>query len=473
MTGSASVAGPRLLAAAEPTLASFYHQPWWLVIIKVLFIFIFLVLVTLFMIWAERRVIGRMQQRPGPNRAGKFGLLQSLMDGIKLALKEDIVPLQVDKLLFWLAPAIAAIPAFISFAIIPFGPEVSIFGVQTPLQLTDLPVAVLLVLAMSSMGVYGIVLAGWASGSPYPLLGGLRSSAQVISYEIAMGLSFVAVFLYAGSLSTTQIVNAQAGSSSEFHWFGATLHYPSWFAVLLFPSFVIYLITMVGETNRLPFDLPEGEGELVAGFHTEYSSLKFALFYLAEYINMTTVAGLATTLFLGGWRAPWPISVWSGANSGWYPIIWFLIKVGIILFCFIWLRGTLPRIRYDQLMRFGWKVLIPASLVWILVIATIRVWRTHGGSPAVYTVAGLLLVALLALLFMADTAMQRRQEAAAGIAAADEAEAGSALAPADDSVAFPVPPLDLPHYHGIGVTVSTEHGTSESADGTTKEVTGA
>ena len=443
-------------------------------IIKVLFIFIFLVLVTLFMIWAERRVIGRMQQRPGPNRAGKFGLLQSLMDGIKLALKEDIVPRDVDKLLFWLAPAIAAIPAFISFAIIPFGPEVSIFGVQTPLQLADLPVAVLLVLAMSSMGVYGIVLAGWASGSPYPLLGGLRSSAQVISYEIAMGLSFVAVFLYARSLSTTQIVAAQAGSSSEFHWFGATLHYPSWFAVLLFPSFVIYLITMVGETNRLPFDLPEGEGELVGGFHTEYASLKFALFYLAEYINMTTVAGLATTLFLGGWRAPWPISVWSGANSGWYPIIWFLIKVGIILFCFIWLRGTLPRIRYDQLMRFGWKVLIPVSLVWILVIATIRVWRTHGGSPAVYTVAGLLLVALLALLFMADTAMQRRQEAAEATAET-EAAAVAERSPgaADDSVAFPVPPLDLPHYHGIGVTVSTERGTSEPANGTTKEVTGA
>jgi NADH-quinone oxidoreductase subunit H len=474
MTGSASVAGSRLLAAGDPTLASFYNQPWWLVIIKVLFIFVFLLLVTLFMIWAERRVIGRMQQRPGPNRAGKFGLLQSLMDGIKLALKEDIVPRGVDKLLFWLAPAIAAIPAFISFAIIPFGPEVSIFGVQTPLQLADLPVAVLLVLAMSSMGVYGIVLAGWASGSPYPLLGGLRSSAQVISYEIAMGLSFVAVFLYARSLSTTQIVAAQAGSSSEFHWFGATLHYPSWFAVLLFPSFVIYLITMVGETNRLPFDLPEGEGELVGGFHTEYASLKFALFYLAEYINMTTVAGLATTLFLGGWRAPWPISVWSGANSGWYPMIWFLIKLGIILFCFIWLRGTLPRIRYDQLMRFGWKVLIPVSLVWILVIATIRVWRTHGGSPAVYTVAGLLLVVLLALLFMADTAMQRRQEAAEA-AAETEATAVAERSPAtaDDSVAFPVPPLDLPHYHGIGVTVSTERGTSEPADGTTKEVTGA
>ena len=474
MTGSASVAGSRLLAAGDPTLASFYNQPWWLVIIKVLFIFVFLLLVTLFMIWAERRVIGRMQQRPGPNRAGKFGLLQSLMDGIKLALKEDIVPRGVDKLLFWLAPAIAAIPAFISFAIIPFGPEVSIFGTATPLQLADLPVAVLLVLAMSSMGVYGIVLAGWASGSPYPLLGGLRSSAQVISYEIAMGLSFVAVFLYARSLSTTQIVAAQAGSSSEFHWFGATLHYPSWFAVLLFPSFVIYLITMVGETNRLPFDLPEGEGELVGGFHTEYASLKFALFYLAEYINMTTVAGLATTLFLGGWRAPWPISVWSGANSGWYPMIWFLIKLGIILFCFIWLRGTLPRIRYDQLMRFGWKVLIPVSLVWILVIATIRVWRTHGGSPAVYTVAGLLVVALLALLFMVDTAMQRRQEAAEA-AAETEAPAVAERSPVavDDSVAFPVPPLDLPHYHGIGVTVSAETGTSEPANGTTKEVTGA
>jgi NADH-quinone oxidoreductase subunit H len=232
---------------------------------------------------------------------------------------------------------------------------------------------------------------------------------------------------------------------------------------------------MVGETNRLPFDLPEGEGELVGGFHTEYSSLKFALFYLAEYINMTTVAGLATTLFLGGWRAPWPITVWSGANSGWYPIIWFLIKVGILLFCFIWLRGTLPRIRYDQLMRFGWKVLIPASLVWILVIATIRVWRTHGGSPGVYIVGGLLLVAMLALLFMADTAMQRRQEAAAEVTPVDE-DSRTAVVPAgrgDDPVAFPVPPLDLPHYHGIGVTVSGEHPAPESANGTTKEVTGA
>ena len=206
------------------------------------------------------------------------------MDGIKLALMEDIVPRGVDKVLFWTAPAIAVIPAFISIAIIPFGPMVSIFGVRTPLQLTDLPVAVLLVLAMSSMGVYGIVLAGWSSSSPYSLLGGLRSSAQVISYEIAMGLSFVPVFLYSGSLSTSAIVSAQA-HGTEFHWFGAGLHYPSWFAVLLLPSFVIYLVTMLGETNRLPFDLPEGEGELVGGYHTEYSSLKFAMLQLAEYMQ--------------------------------------------------------------------------------------------------------------------------------------------------------------------------------------------
>src|SRR5580693_8281918 len=478
MSGLASVAAPgltsasgghaRVLAAADPTLASFYHQPWWLVVIKVVVIFAFLMLTTLFAIWAERRVIGRMQQRPGPNRAGPFGLLQSLLDGVKLPLKEDIVPTNVDKLLFWMAPAIAVIPAFISFAIIPFGPEVSIFGVQTPLQLTDLPVAVLLVLAMSSMGVYGIVLAGWASGSPYPLLGGLRSSAQVISYEIAMGLSFVAVFLYAGSLSTTQIVNAQAGSSSEFHWFGATLHYPSWFAVLLFPSFVIYLITMVGETNRLPFDLPEGEGELVAGFHTEYSSLKFALFYLAEYINMVTVSALAITLFLGGWRAPWPISVWSGANSGWYPLLWFLGKLVVFIFCFFWLRGSLPRIRYDQLMRLGWKVLIPGALAWTLMIATIRVWRRQGGSPGVYIVAGLIIVVLMLLAWAWDSSAAKRAQAAEDLDEADasaEAEAG----------AFPVPPMDLPHYHGVGIhpegSASGEPPATEAA--AAKEVTGA
>src|SRR6266566_4852306 len=347
---------PHVLAApaADPTLASFYQLTWWLVLLKVVVVFVFLLLTTMFMIWAERRVIGRMQNRPGPNRAGPFGLLQPIADALKLPLKEDIVPTGVDKLVFVVAPVISAACAFVAFAIIPWGTVVSIFHHRTPLQLTDLPVAVLLVLAMSSMAVYGIVLAGWASGSPYSLLGALRSSAQVISYEIAMGLSFVAVFLYAGSLSTTQIVASQA-HGNPFHLAGITLHVPSWYAVLLIPSFLVYLVTMVGETNRLPFDLPEGEGEIVGGFHTEYSSLKFALFFLAEYINMTTVAGLAATLFLGGWRAPWPLSVWAGANSGWWPLLWFVAKVMILLFAFVWLRGTLPRIRYDQLMTFGWK----------------------------------------------------------------------------------------------------------------------
>jgi len=463
-------------APPDPTLASFYGQPWWMIAVKVVVIFVFLLLMALFLIWAERRVIGRMQQRPGPNRAGPFGLLQSLMDGLKLPLKEDIVPLRVDKLLFWLAPAIAVIPAFIAIAIIPFGPEVSIFGVRTPLQLADLPVGVLLVLAMSSMGVYGIVLAGWSSGSPYSLLGGLRSSAQVISYEIAMALSFVAVFLYAGSLTTTQIVTAQA-HGAPFHLFGVTLHWPSWFGVLLLPSFLIYLITMVGETNRLPFDLPEGEGELVGGFHTEYSSLKFALFFLAEYINMTTVAALATTLFLGGWRAPWPISVWPAANTGWWPLLWFMAKLLILLFCFIWLRGTLPRVRYDQLMNLGWKALIPISLAWILMVATVRVGSQHGYSTPVYIVGGAIVAVLLLLVWKTDAAYERRRAAEQQEEeAAAEGGGGAAPAAAGPTRGFPVPPLDLPHYHGVGVVVPTGEaaaGRGAVADGTVKEVTGA
>jgi NADH-quinone oxidoreductase subunit H len=464
----------------DPTLASFYGQPWWMIVLKVVVLFVFLMVLTLFAIWAERRLIGRMQQRPGPNRAGPFGLLQSLMDGLKLPLKEDIVPRGVDKVLFWLAPAIAVIPAFISFAIIPFGPEVSIFGVRTPLQLADLPVGVLLVLAMSSMGVYGIVLAGWSSGSPYSLLGGLRSSAQVISYEIAMALSFVAVFLYAGSLTTTQIVTAQA-HGAPFHLFGITLHAPSWFAVLLIPSFLIYLITMVGETNRLPFDLPEGEGELVGGFHTEYSSLKFALFYLAEYVNVATVAALATTLFLGGWRAPWPITVWPDANTGWWPLLWFLAKVLILMFCFVWLRGTLPRIRYDQLMTFGWKVLIPASLAWILMVATVRVALQHRHSIPVYVIAGAIVAALLLLAWRGDVAAERRRAEREGEAPATGTTPGAPGPgglgePAGAGAGFPVPPLDLPHYHGVGIVVPTggsRPGEGDTEAGTVKEVTGA
>jgi NADH-quinone oxidoreductase subunit H len=478
--GGGQARAGHVLAATDPTLASFGHDTWWLIILKVGFIFVFLLLMTLFMIWAERRVIGRMQKRPGPNRAGPFGLLQPLLDGLKLPLKEDIIPLGVDRVLFILAPIIAAAPAFVSFAIIPWGPVVSIFHHHTPLQLADLPVAVLLVLAMSSMAVYGIVLAGWASSSPYSLLGGLRSSAQVISYEIAMGLSFVPVFLYSGSLSTSAIVAAQAHGGT-FHWFGATLHYPSWFVILLIPSCLIYLVTMVGETNRLPFDLPEGEGELVGGYHTEYSSMKFAMFYLAEYINMTTVSGLAVTLFFGGWRAPWPISVWAGANSGWWPMLWFLVKVLLLLFGFIWLRGSLPRIRYDQLMSLGWKVLIPGSLVWIMMIATIRVWRRQGGSTGVYIVGGFVLLLFLTIVWVWETGAEKRrarleplsEEELADGATEETGEPGAAR-----PRGFPVPPLDLPHYHGIGVSPGAQQEAPAAlldagAMTTGKEISGA
>ncbi len=462
-------------ASNVPTLASFGHDPWWIVIIKVLIIFLFLMLTTLMAIWAERRILGRMQNRSGPNRAGKFGLLQSLMDGIKLALMEDIVPRGVDRLVFMIAPAISVIPAFIGFAVIPWGPIVSIAGVRTPLQLTDLPVAVLLLLAMSSLGVYGIVLSGWSANSPYSLLGGLRSSAQVISYEIAMGLSFVPVFLYAGSLSTSQIVAAQIHGPA-FHFFGYIWHWPSWFAVLLLPSFLIYLVTMVGETNRIPFDLPEGEGELVGGYHTEYSSLKFAMLQLAEYVSVITVSALATTLFLGGWRAPWPISVWSGADSGWWPVLWFLAKVLGFIFVFFWLRASLPRVRYDQLMRLGWKVLIPSALAWTLIVATARVYRRQGGSPAVYIIAGAIVVVLLALLWRWESSGQRADRQADE--AQDELAATGRPAP---SASFPTPALDLPHYHGIGagrpgepaLAAVTGDDSAAGSDSGAKEVTGA
>lgn len=309
----------------DPTL--FGHDPWWLIVAKALGIFVFLVLTVLSAILLERKILGRMQLRFGPNRVGPRGLLQSLADGVKLALKEGLVPAGVDKWIYLAAPVISVIPAFMAFAVIPLGGEVSVFGHRTALQLTDLPVAVLYILAVTSIGVYGIVLAGWASGSVYPLLGGLRSSAQVVSYEIAMALSFVAVFIYAGTMSTSGIVAAQN---------------QTWYIVLLLPSFLVYLTSMVGETNRAPFDLPEAEGELVGGFHTEYSSLKFAMFMLAEYVNMTTVSALATTLFLGGWQAPWPISMIDGANSGWWPLLWFTAKVWLFLFFFMWLRATLP-----------------------------------------------------------------------------------------------------------------------------------
>ncbi|MHA6792608.1 NADH-quinone oxidoreductase subunit NuoH [Pseudonocardia bannensis] len=392
-----------------PTQQLLADDPFWLIALKVVALFGIGVLLTLFMINWERKVVARMQQRPGPNRVGPNGWLQSLADGLKLAFKEDIMPVLADKKVYFIAPVISTIPAFVAFSVIPFGGEVSIFGERTVLQLVDLPVGVLVVLACSSLGVYGIVLGGWASGSPYPLLAALRSAAQVISYEIALGLSIVAVILYAGSLSTADIVAAQS---------------TGWYVWLLVPSFVVFVISMVGETNRAPFDLPEAESELVGGFHTEYSSLKFALFFLAEYVNMVTVSAMATTLFLGGGSWPWPLS--SLNSNGWLQMVAFLIKTLLFLFVFIWLRGTLPRLRYDQFMRLGWKALVPVSLLWILTIFAIRAYRnSEGGNvTALLFTLGIVLAVVLVVAFLVPD--KRRPESTVELASD-----------------YPVPPLDL------------------------------
>jgi NADH-quinone oxidoreductase subunit H len=404
---------PTITLAADD-LSAFGHDRWWIIVIKVVLAFVILLVMTLFIIWLERRVVARMQHRIGPNVHGPFGLLQSLADGVKLMLKEDIVPKAVDKVVFILAPLLSAIPAFLAVAVIPFGPVVTVpfTDIETPLQLTDLPVGVLYILAVASVGVYGIVLAGWSSGSTYSLLGALRSSAQVISYEVAMGLALVAVFLYSGSMSTSGIVKAQEDL---------------WFAVILLPSFLIYMIAMVGETNRAPFDLPEAEGELVGGFHTEYSSIKFAFFFLAEYINLVTVSMLATTMFLGGWRAPWPLSLWEGANENYWPFLWFMAKVFIFVFVFIWLRGTLPRLRYDQFMQFGWKMLIPVSLFWIVAVGTIRAISLEGSINRTYLFVA---AAVAIVIFIGLSFVPEAQEDAEAADQVDEPTGG-----------YPVPPM--------------------------------
>ena len=370
-------------------------DPGWIITIKAVIVFAVCVVLTIMSVWGERRLVARMQMRVGPNRVGKFGLIQALADGVKLALKEDLIPAAADKVVFVVAPIISATAAFMAFAVMPMTGPVNFFGEETVMQLTDIPVGVLYVLATASVGVYGIVLAGWSSGSTYPLLGGLRSSAQVISYEIAMGLSLVSVFIYSGSMSTSSIVQAQQDT-----W---------WYGLVLFPSFVIYAISMVGETNRAPFDLAEAEGELVGGFHTEYSSLKFALFFLAEYVNIIAVSALATTLFLGGYHAIPGLGFTEQWLGGWFTLIWFFIKVLFFFFIFVWLRGTLPRLRYDQFMQFGWKVLIPASLLWILVVATLRIISSTSQSrPVTFAFAGVVVLIVLAISTAYESSKKKR-----------------------------------------------------------------
>ena len=398
------------------------QDPGWLIAVKAVMVFAICVLSTLMAVWTERRVLAKMQLRTGPNRVGPAGLLQSLSDGVKLALKEDIIPAAADKVVFIIAPIIATAMCFMSFAVIPMTGVVNIFGHKTALQLTDLPVGVLYILAVTSIGVYGVVLAGWSSGSTYPLLGGLRSSAQVISYEVAMGLSLVAVFIYASSMSTSTIVDSQ--------------HQHLWNVVVLFPSFVIYVISMVGETNRAPFDLADAEGELVGGFHTEYSSLKFALFFLAEYVNIIAVSALATTLFLGGWHALPGLGFTEQWLGGWFTLIWFFAKVNFFFFIFMWLRGTLPRLRYDQFMKFGWKVLIPVSLIWILIVASLRVLQQEGAPRS----AILAFAAGVVIIVMAISSLVERNKEKVRTADLPEGEAPN----------FPVP--SLPNVQSINVS---------------------
>jgi NADH-quinone oxidoreductase subunit H len=426
--------------------ADFSQDTIWVSVVKAVLIVVFLLLSVLVAIWFERKVVARMQVRPGPNVHGPFGLLQSLADAMKLLLKEDVNVTAADRVVYLLAPMISVFCALLVFAVIPFGPEVTVpfTDLSTPAQLTDFPVAVLYVLACASVGVYGIVLGGWASGSTYPLLGAVRSTAQVISYELAMGLSLVSVFVMAGSMSTSSIVESQ----TRLWWF-----------LPLLPAFAVYVVSMIGETNRLPFDLPEAEGELVSGYMTEYSSMKFAWFFLAEYINMLNVSAICTTLFLGGWRAPWPLSaVGDGVlNTGWWPVLWFLAKLWALMFVFVWVRGTLLRLRYDQFMVFGWKVLIPVALAWVVVLSVVQ-WLRGADAVGAGTGGGELLLTAVAVVFLALVVAvlrpglaRRAPDAALGVGRTEHAP----LSP-DPFVArsrvldpfaggYPVPPLPGQH----------------------------
>ena len=404
------------------TAADFTQETWWLTVLKAVFIIVFLILNVLLALWVERRTIGRMQTRPGPNVAGPFGLFQAIADAVKLLFKEDMWTRKADKFIYLLAPSISAFAAFSIFAVIPMGPNVSIFGHSTPLQLADMPVAALYVLAISSLGLYGIVLGGWSASSTLPLYGAVRSSAQVISYELSMGMSLVAVFLMAGSMSTSQIGASQA---------------QTWWFLPLAPAFVIYLISMVGEVNRLPFDLPEAEGELVAGHMTEYSSMKFGWFYLSEYVNMFNVSAVATTMFFGGWHAPWPLSHIEFLNGGWFGILWFFLKMWFFMLLMIWTRSTLLRFRYDQFMQLGWKRLIPISLAWLVMVAIIRAitqWVSLTLPQLIGGVAGIFVIALIVMWF-ADSRDARKE----ALAQAEKQERLANFDPMADG--FPVPPL--------------------------------
>jgi NADH-quinone oxidoreductase subunit H len=330
-------------------------------LVLIFIIFNCLVLASAFMVWMERKVCAYIQDRPGPNRVGFEGALQPFADVIKLLFKEDLKPKGADTFIFLIAPVISTATAFAAFSVVPFGTNTTLFGLldePLPLQVTDVNVAILVIFAVASMGIYGIVLAGWSSNSKYSLLGGLRSAAQMISYELAYGLALASVVLLAGSLSLREMVMNQSG----YWWYVI----PKWYVFLQPVGFLIFMTAGVAETNRAPFDFPEAEQELVAGYHTEYSSMSFALFFMAEYINMVTVSAVATSLYLGGWLGPF--------LPDWLGWLWFLLKVFLILFFYVWMRWTLPRFRYDQLMEFGWKWLLPAAVLNLIATAALVIW---------------------------------------------------------------------------------------------------
>ncbi len=334
-------------------------------VIKTLIALVALLTAVAYTVWLERKVVGHMQNRWGPTRVGPFGLLQPLADGLKFILKEDLTPPHVNKPLYIAAPMIAMVFAITSIAVIPFGNPITLFGKQIPLQIADVNIGLLIILGITSMGVYGVALAGWSSNNKYSLLGGLRASAQMVSYEISLGLSLIGVLILAGSFSLKDIVDAQGGVFWGF--------IPKWniFQGQII-AFFIYLCSAYAETNRIPFDLPEAETELVAGYHTEYSSMKFAMFFISEYANMMTVACLATILFLGGWHGP---MFGPALLRAVLPLVWFGLKVFCFLFLYIWVRGTLPRFRYDQLMAFGWKFLLPLAIANLVITALVVAWR--------------------------------------------------------------------------------------------------
>ena len=373
-----------------------------IVLMKVGIAFVFLLVAVMLMIWFERKLISDMQNRIGPSVAGPWGILQTLADGIKLFFKEDLIPERSDRFVFKLAPYLSLIPAFLVFAIVPIGGDfrndnggvVTWFGRETLVQVADPPIGVLFFLAMSSIAVYGVMLAGWSSGSKYPLLGAVRSSAQMISYEAALGLAIATVFLMSGTLSTNGIVSEQ----STWNWNLVTT------GVV---PFIIFVIAGTAELNRPPFDLVEAEQELVGGFHTEYSALRFALFFLAEFMNVITMSAIAVTLFLGGPNGPILIE----AIPWIWPPIWFFLKVGVFLFVFVWLRATLPRLRYDQLMDLGWKVLIPASLGWFLLIAALNIANDQGWQSWIVILVGLTAISIGALALMAAIRKAKMQRA--------------------------------------------------------------